>query len=96
MEKITTEQMIEWLEIEVDCGKRKMLSDILAHIKQTTWQPIETAPKDIEIDTFGEFRPIHSDEVFFIRFPEDWIGSNTPYPIVRTGFEHDGMYGPLS
>jgi len=57
------------------------------------WQPIETAPREIKIDTYGIFLPHHSDIEIPIRLPNDEMWTNAPYPYTKTNFEYEDMCG---
>ena len=64
------------------------------HPQFGVWLPIESAPRDVEIDTFGEFLPYHSSvDTYFIREARDTISSNSPYPLMRTQHQFQDMCG---
>ena len=57
------------------------------------WQTIETAPKDCCIDTFGTIQTHHGKKVK-VRVTDDYMSSNSPYPLTTTYFEHpNGLTG---
>lgn len=57
------------------------------------WKPIETATKNVDIDTFGFFIPYKRTERTWIRKTDDYISGSSPYPLTETYFKHDDLYG---
>ena len=85
-----------WDMVRLICDQAKELKELQERydaLVKDEWQPIETMPRDIDIDTYGEFMPVHSDKILLIRNPNDWVSSNTPYPLVKTYFSYNDMSG---
>jgi hypothetical protein len=64
-----------------------------SYSEESCWKPFVDCPRDVEIDTYGEFRPHHSDKIFPMRFANYYISSNTPYPLTATNQQLNGMSG---
>lgn len=57
------------------------------------WQPIETAPKDISISTYGYmWHPKTKERLGWTTFHGEVMHSNTPYPLTSTQINVEGVY----
>lgn len=59
----------------------------------TSWQPIDTAPKDVPMDTYGVFKSRTGKPDKMIRYCDDIFWSSTVRPLTRTYYDHDGDTG---
>lgn len=57
------------------------------------WQPIETMPRNVNIDTKGVFHAKAANLKYTLTKFDENISDNTVYPLVTTYFEHNGMVG---
>ena len=53
------------------------------------WMPIETAPRDVEIDIYGYLVEKGGGEKIYFRRTNHYISANTVYPFTTTNFETD-------
>ena len=66
----------------------------VAALADDRWQDISTAPRDTDIDTYGELRAKPGGELIkHLRLADDFISANTVNPITKTNVLMDGYHG---
>lgn len=90
MQKLSiNEQDRRNLQSELD----KIKSELLNKTQQLEWKDISTAPRDLEIITFGVFTCNGTHDTWKIKFANDVISSASPYPYTRTYHEYSYRIG---